>query len=127
MVDRVQQTNLCICLLHGGAFRESASVLSLCLFDRVAFFATDFANCVGHFFEYIYILYRDIIYTIETGRTMFLHSVVIGIVAYLFMIYALGQSQMVAENRSFLLGAVVLAYMIMFGHGLPTSVNKGLF
>jgi hypothetical protein len=43
------------------------------------------------------------------------------------MIYALGQSQMVAENRSFLLGAVVLAYMIMFGHGLPTSVNKGLF
>jgi hypothetical protein len=63
----------------------------------------------------------------ETGRTMFLHSVVIGIVAYLFMIYALGQSQMVAENRSFLLGAVVLAYMIMFGHGLPTSVNKGLF
>ncbi len=63
----------------------------------------------------------------ETGRTMFLHSVVIGIVAYLFMIYALGQSQMVAENRSFLLGAVVLAYMIMFGHGLPTSVNKALF
>jgi hypothetical protein len=72
-------------------------------------------------------MYRHIIYSMETGRTMFLHSVVIGMVAYLFMIYALGQSQMVAENRSFLLGAVVLAYMIMFGHGLPTSVNKGLF
>jgi hypothetical protein len=63
----------------------------------------------------------------ETGRTMFLHSVVIGIVAYIFMIYVLGQGQMVAENRSFLLGAVVLAYMILFGHGLPTSLNKGLF
>jgi hypothetical protein len=63
----------------------------------------------------------------ETGRTMFLHSVVIGIVAYIFMIYVLGQGQMVAENRSFLLGAVVLVYMILFGHGLPMSVNKGLF
>lgn len=58
---------------------------------------------------------------------MFLHAVIIGVVAYLFMIYVLGQSQMMAENRSFLLGAVVLAYMIMFGHGLPTSLNKGLF
>ncbi len=58
---------------------------------------------------------------------MLLHSVVIGIVLYLIMFYVLGQKQEVAENRSILLGALVLIYMILFGHGLPTSINKSLF
>jgi hypothetical protein len=39
----------------------------------------------------------------------------------------LKQKQSVAENRSILLAAIILIYMIMFGHGLPTSVNKNLF
>jgi hypothetical protein len=43
------------------------------------------------------------------------------------MRYLLGQKQVVAENRSILLGALILAYMILFGHGLPTSINKNLF
>jgi len=63
----------------------------------------------------------------ESGRTMLLHSVVIGLVLYLLMVYVLGQSQVVAENRSLLLAALALAYMILFGHGLPTSINKGVF
>ncbi len=63
----------------------------------------------------------------ESGRMMLLHSVVIGIVLYLLMFYVLGQKQEVAENRSILLGALVLIYMILFGHGLPTSINKSLF
>ena len=63
----------------------------------------------------------------ESGRMMLLHSAVIGVVLYLLMVYVLGQSQAVAENRSLLLAALVLAYMILFGHGLPTSINKGLF
>jgi len=58
---------------------------------------------------------------------MILHSVIIGILLYLFMIYILGQKQIVAENRSILLAAFVLIYMILFGHGLPTSINKNLF
>jgi len=58
---------------------------------------------------------------------MLLHSVVIGILLYLFMIFILGQKQIVAENRSILLAALVLIYMILFGHGLPTSINKDLF
>ena len=37
------------------------------------------------------------------------------------------QKQPVAENRSILLAAVVLIYMILFGHGLPKSINKDLF
>jgi hypothetical protein len=57
---------------------------------------------------------------------MLLHSLIIGIVLYFFMIFGLKQKQVVAENRSILIGAFVLIYMIMFGHGLPTSINKNL-
>ena len=63
----------------------------------------------------------------EKGRMMLLHSVIIGILLYIFMIFILGQRQSVAENRSILLAALILAYMILFGHGLPTSINKNLF
>lgn len=63
----------------------------------------------------------------ETGRMMLLHSVLIGILLYIFMIYVLNQKQVVAENRSILLAALVLIYMILFGHGLPNAINKNLF
>ncbi len=63
----------------------------------------------------------------ETGHMMLLHSVIIGIILYLLMIYALGQKQNVAANRSILAAAVILIYMILFGHGLPTSINPNLF
>jgi hypothetical protein len=62
----------------------------------------------------------------ETGRTMLLHSVVIGLLLYVLMKYALGQNSAVAENRSILLSTIILAYMILFGHGLPISINKNL-
>ena len=58
---------------------------------------------------------------------MIMHSVIIGILLYLFMIFILGQKQSVAENRSILLASFALIYMILFGHGLPTSINKNLF
>ena len=63
----------------------------------------------------------------EKGRMMLLHSLVIGILLYLFMFFILGQKQTVAENRSILLAALILVYMILFGHGLPISINKDLF
>ena len=62
----------------------------------------------------------------ESGLTMLLHSVIIGILLYLFMFFILGQKQIVAENRSIVLAAFVLIYMIAFGHGLPSSINKNL-
>ena len=62
----------------------------------------------------------------ENGLMMVVHSVIIGILLYLFMIYILGQKQIVAENRSVLIAALILVYMILFGHGLPTSINKNL-
>ena len=64
---------------------------------------------------------------IESGKVMLLHSVVIGLILYVLMTFVLGQNQMVAENRSILIAALVLVYMILFGHGLPTSINKNLF
>ena len=63
----------------------------------------------------------------ESGRMMVLHSLIIGVLLYLFMIFILGQNKIVAENRSILLAAFILIYMILFGHGLPTSINKHLF
>jgi ABC-type phosphate transport system permease subunit len=62
----------------------------------------------------------------ESGLTMVVHSVIIGVILYMFMVYFLGQSQVVAENRSVLISAFVLAYMVLFGHGLPTKINKNL-
>jgi hypothetical protein len=38
----------------------------------------------------------------------------------------IGNNQKMAENRSILFAALALVYMILFGHGLPTSINKQL-
>ena len=63
----------------------------------------------------------------ESGLTMLVHSAVIGVILYVIMVYVLKQRQVVAENRSIVLAAVVLIYMVMFGHGMPTKVNSDLF
>jgi hypothetical protein len=63
----------------------------------------------------------------ESGLTMLLHSVIIGLVLYFIMVYVLGQRQRVAENRTIVLSALILVYMVVFGHGLPKKINKDLF
>jgi hypothetical protein len=63
----------------------------------------------------------------ERGLIMLLHASIIGFGAYIVMVLGLGQTPHIAENRSVLLGAVVLVYMMLFGHGLPTKLNKHLF
>ena len=60
----------------------------------------------------------------ERGLMMLAHSVIIGMLLYAFMIFGLNQPGNVAENRSILIAAVILIYMILFGHGLPLKVNK---
>tara|TARA_B110000967_G_C18901767_1_gene576104 strand:+ start:9505 stop:9699 length:195 start_codon:yes stop_codon:yes gene_type:complete len=62
----------------------------------------------------------------ERGITMMLHSAIIAIIAYFLMIYLLGQKTNVAEDRSVLLGAIALAYMVVFGHGLPNKINNNI-
>ena len=63
----------------------------------------------------------------ESGLTMLVHSVIIGIILYFIMTIVFKQRAIVAQNRSLVLAAVVLIYMIMFGHGLPGKVNPNLF
>ena len=58
---------------------------------------------------------------------MFIHSAIITIVVYIIMKYILKQSESKAQDRSILLGAIVLIYMILFGHGLPTHINGNIF
>lgn len=55
---------------------------------------------------------------------MLFHSVIIGFILYFVMVFALGQQNQVAENRSILIAAAVLIYMILFGHGLPVKLNN---
>ena len=58
----------------------------------------------------------------ERGLVMVFHSFIIGILLYVFMVFGLRQQKNVAENRSILISACVLIYMILFGHGLPTKI-----
>ena len=62
----------------------------------------------------------------ERGLLMLLHSAIIAILAYFIMIYLLKQNANIAEDRSVLIGAIVLAYMVLFGHGLPNKMNKNI-
>ena len=62
----------------------------------------------------------------ESGFTMFIHSAIITVILYIIMKFILKQSDMVAQDRSILAGALILVYMILFGHGLPTHVNKNI-
>ena len=55
------------------------------------------------------------------------HSILFGLLLYLFMVFILKQSYDVAQDRSMLLAALALAYMILFGHSLPNRVNKNIF
>jgi uncharacterized membrane-anchored protein len=63
----------------------------------------------------------------ESAIIMVLHALIIGIVLYVIMLYVHRQSPVKAETRSVLLAAIVLIYMVLFGHKLPTSLNRNLF
>ncbi len=62
----------------------------------------------------------------ERGLVMVWHSILIAIVLYVVMIFILGQNQALAEDRSVLIGAIVLAYMVLFGHQLPNKLNPNI-
>jgi putative effector of murein hydrolase len=62
----------------------------------------------------------------ERGLIMLLHSVIIGLILYILMVFVFKQKEAVAENRSILISAVILIYMILFGHGVPDKLNSNL-
>ena len=48
-----------------------------------------------------------------------LHSVILGVVLYLGMVYGLGQNKEKACSNSTVIAAVALIYMVMYGHSFP--------
>jgi putative effector of murein hydrolase len=52
------------------------------------------------------------------------HAAIITIILYVIMKFILKQSDVMSLNRSILVGALALIYMILFGHGMPTHLNK---
>ena len=58
---------------------------------------------------------------------MVFHSIIITIILYVIMKFVLKQSELKSQNRSILIGAFVLIYMILFGHSLPNKINKDIF
>jgi hypothetical protein len=62
----------------------------------------------------------------ERGSMMLAHAAIIGAVIYMVMRFVLNQSALVAEDRSIVIAAFVLIYMVMFGHGMPNQLNRNL-
>ena len=62
----------------------------------------------------------------ERGLMMLLHSLLIGVLLYIIMVFLMKQPARIAEDRSILLGALVLIYMVLFGHGLPKRINRNI-
>jgi ACR3 family arsenite efflux pump ArsB len=62
----------------------------------------------------------------ERGLIMLLHSTIIGLILYILMVFVFKQKETVAENRSILITALILIYMILFGHGIPDKLNSNL-
>jgi hypothetical protein len=60
----------------------------------------------------------------DTALSHLFHSLVITVILYIIMKFFLKQSEIMSLNRSILIGALALIYMILFGHGLPTHINK---
>tara|TARA_Y100000766_G_C18723230_1_gene515018 strand:+ start:197 stop:397 length:201 start_codon:yes stop_codon:yes gene_type:complete len=62
----------------------------------------------------------------ERGLNMIIHASLFAIVCFIFMRFSLNLSQSKSEDRSIALGALVLLYMLLFGHRLPTRINQNL-
>jgi TRAP-type C4-dicarboxylate transport system permease small subunit len=62
----------------------------------------------------------------ERGLIMLVHAILISILLYIIMIYGFQQKSAMAEDRSIFIGAIILIYMVLFGHGLPGKINKNI-
>jgi hypothetical protein len=44
----------------------------------------------------------------------------------MLMVLVFKQNHLVAENRSIIIGSLILIYMIVFGHDIPKNINPNL-
>ena len=63
----------------------------------------------------------------ERGVVMLGHSILIGIIIYIVLVFMVRTKKDVAENRSVLIAGLVMAYMVAFGHGPPGKINEKLY
>jgi len=66
----------------------------------------------------------------DSGLTMVFHCMVITVLLYLLLVYVLKQPVAVAADRSILIGAFVLIYMVLYGHTFPpklSNLNPNIF
>jgi len=62
----------------------------------------------------------------ERGLVMVFHCIIIALILFFIMFLLLKQPIQVAEDRSVLIGAIALVYMVLFGHGLPNRINRNI-
>ena len=62
----------------------------------------------------------------ESGFSMFIHAAIIAAILYIIMVFIFKQSSSKAQDRSILIGAIILIYMILFGHGMPGRINSNI-
>ena len=62
----------------------------------------------------------------ESGFSMVIHTAIITAILYVIMIFIFNQSSSKAQDRSILIGAIILIYMILFGHGMPGRINSNI-
>ena len=62
----------------------------------------------------------------ESPLTMILHGALIAIFLYLVMKFIFEHSHIKALTRSVLIGLLLAAYMVVFGHDLPKRINYNL-
>ena len=60
----------------------------------------------------------------ERGLIHLVHSAIISAMLYIVMVYVMDSHSRVAETRSLAIGAIVLLYMLAFGHDLPQIWKK---
>jgi len=60
----------------------------------------------------------------ENALSHLFHASIITIIIYFIMKFILKQTDTMSLNRSILIGALALIYMILFGHGMPTQFKK---
>jgi putative effector of murein hydrolase len=60
----------------------------------------------------------------ESALVHIFHASIITMILYIIMKFLLKQSCTMSLNRSVLIGALALIYMILFGHRMPIHLNK---
>ncbi len=64
----------------------------------------------------------------DSSFSHIVHSIVLVAIAYVILFYVLKQSRDSSMDKSILIGAIALMYMILFGHNFPPrGINPNIY